>query len=125
MGNIPSKNQGLLDLMKKAIDKEVIIVIISQCHKGGVNDLYEAGRVLIDLGAVLGLDMTVECCYAKLSYLLGKQYSKEKIKRKMMSSIRGDLTDIKTEKETFSIKSNTMVRAIAQVLKAEGSDDYK
>lgn len=37
-----------------------------------MNDLYEAGRVLTDMGAVLGQDMTVECVYAKLSYLLGK-----------------------------------------------------
>jgi len=29
---------------------------------------------LTELGAVLGQDMTLECCYAKLSYLLGKVY---------------------------------------------------
>ena len=40
-----------------------------------MNDLYEAGRVLTDMGAVLGQDMTIECCYAKLSYLLGQVIS--------------------------------------------------
>lgn len=100
-------------------------MIISQCHKGGVNDLYEAGRVLVELGAVLGLDMTMECCYAKLAYLLGKKYSPVKIKSIMMSSIRGELTDIKKQQETFSLKSNEMVRAIAIVLQASGSTNYK
>jgi L-asparaginase/Glu-tRNA(Gln) amidotransferase subunit D len=37
-----------------------------------VNDLYETGRSLTEKGAVLGQDMTKECCFAKLSYLIGK-----------------------------------------------------
>ena len=72
MGNIPNKSKELLDLLKQAIDRDVIVVILSQCFKGAVNDLYEAGRSLTELGAVLGQDMTLETCYAKLSYLLGK-----------------------------------------------------
>ncbi len=44
MGNIPNKDQVLMELLKIAIDKEVIVVVLTQCHKGGVNDLYEAGR---------------------------------------------------------------------------------
>lgn len=88
-----------------AIEQDVIVVILTQCHKGGVNDLYEAGRSLTELGAVLGQDMTLECCYAKLSYLLGKviriitstfqSYSSDKIKKMMSTSLRGELTDIK------------------------------
>jgi len=72
MGNIPSKNKDLLEMIRKAIhDQDIIVVILTQCHRGTVNDLYEAGRALTDLGAVLGQDMTLECCYAKLIYLLG------------------------------------------------------
>ena len=72
MGNIPNKNKELLDIIKVAIEKDVLVVILSQCFKGTVNDLYEAGRALTELGAILGQDMTLEACYAKLSYLLGK-----------------------------------------------------
>jgi len=49
-----------------------IIVIISQCSRGTVNDLYSIGRQIKELGVVSGLDMTLECTVAKLSYLLGK-----------------------------------------------------
>ena len=54
MGNIPNKNKELMDIIKIAIEKDVIVVILSQCFKGTVNDLYEAGRSLTELGAVLG-----------------------------------------------------------------------
>jgi L-asparaginase/Glu-tRNA(Gln) amidotransferase subunit D len=117
MGNIPSNNQTLLDLLDRAINKEnIIVVILTQCHRGTVNDLYEAGRALTDLGAVLGQDMTLECCYAKLSFLLGKNYSNEKIKKMLSTSLRGELTDIKRTKELFSLKNSNLVRSIAKVL---------
>ncbi len=99
MGNIPSNNKELLEMIKSAISDGVIVVILTQCHRGTVNDLYEAGRALTDLGAVLGQDMTLECCYAKLSYLLGKGYSNEKIKVLLTTSMRGELTDLKRKKE--------------------------
>ena len=80
MGNIPSQNRKLVGILKQAIDNDVIIVIMTQCREGGVNDLYETGRSLVQLGAVLAFDMTLECVLAKLAYLLGKGYSDDKIK---------------------------------------------
>jgi len=126
MGNIPSNNQTLLDLLDRAINKEnIIVVILTQCHRGTVNDLYEAGRALTDLGAVLGQDMTLECCYAKLSFLLGKNYSNDKIKKMLTTSLRGELTDIKRTKELFSLKNSNLVRSIAKVLNSQEAEDYK
>ena len=69
-----------MQAIQEAIKDEVIVVIMTQCHQGGVNDLYETGRVLVEMGAVLAYDMTLECIYAKLSYLLGKNYSTAKVK---------------------------------------------
>jgi hypothetical protein len=60
--------------------------------------------------------MTLECCYAKLSYLLGKGYSTEKIKKMLVTSLRGELTDIKRQKDLFSLKNSNLIRAIAKVL---------
>lgn len=33
--------------------------------------MYAIGKQLMDLGIISGLDMTIECSVAKLSYLLG------------------------------------------------------
>ena len=113
MGNVPSKNKEFLDMLKRAIEQGIIVVIITQCHRGTVNDLYEAGRVLTDMGAVLGQDMTLECCYAKLSFLLGKRYSLDKIKHMLNTNIKGELTDIRRQKEIFSLKNSNLVKTIA------------
>ena len=114
-----------MEILKFSIDKGLIVVILTQCHRGTVNDLYEAGRALTDLGAVLGQDMTVECCYAKLAYLLGKGYSTDKVKKMMVTSMRGELTDLKRSKEIFSLKNSNLVRAVAKVLNSEEAEDYK
>jgi L-asparaginase/Glu-tRNA(Gln) amidotransferase subunit D len=47
-------------------------VIKTQCYKGTVDDLYETGKRLTEMGCILALDMTVECLYAKIGYLFGK-----------------------------------------------------
>lgn len=72
MGNVPTKNLELMQLIKNAIEKGVIIVIKTQCYKGSVEDVYATGRFLTNMGCILGMDMTVECLFAKLSYLFGK-----------------------------------------------------
>lgn len=87
MGNIPSDNKKLLQVLKQAIANDVIIIIMTQCREGGVNDLYETGRALVELGAVLAFDMTVECVIAKLAFLLGKAFSNERIKKMMMQDM--------------------------------------
>ena len=43
----------------------------------------------------------------------------------MMKPLRGELIDIKKQKEKFSLKNSKLVRAIAEVLKTEGNEDYK
>ena len=72
MGNMPTNNKVLMGYLKKAIDNGCIVAIKTQCYKGCVDDLYETGRVLTNMGCILCMDMTIECIYAKLSYLFGK-----------------------------------------------------
>lgn len=72
MGNLPTKNKELMQMIKNAVDKDVIVVIKTQCYKGSVEDVYATGRFLTNMGCILGMDMTVECLFAKLSYLFGK-----------------------------------------------------
>jgi 60kDa lysophospholipase len=58
-GNAPQR-ADLMASLKEACDRGVVIVAISQCAKGTVNDEYEAGRALLDAGVVPGGDMTPE-----------------------------------------------------------------
>jgi L-asparaginase/Glu-tRNA(Gln) amidotransferase subunit D len=69
---------------------------------------YEAGKALTDLGAVLGQDMTLECCYAKLSYLLGKGYSTDKIKKMLVTSLRGSSLTLRGRKTCFLSRTVTL-----------------
>lgn len=83
------------------------------------------------------MDMTIECIYAKLSYLFGKVrlslslyncfmqgFSEDKIKKMMMKNMRGELTDTKN-KDKYSMGNSKMVMAIAQSLKVKDQDSIK
>lgn len=43
----------------------------------------------------------------------------------MMTSMFGELADLKKNEETFTLKSSKLISAIAKVLKAQDSHDYK
>jgi L-asparaginase/Glu-tRNA(Gln) amidotransferase subunit D len=58
-GNAPQR-ADLMASLKEACDRGVVIVAISQCAKGSVNDEYETGRALLEAGVVPGGDMTPE-----------------------------------------------------------------
>ena len=72
MGNLPIDNQFLMNTIREAIEAGVLVVISTQCHHGTVSDIYATGRFLTEMGCILAEDMTMECLFAKLSYLIGK-----------------------------------------------------
>lgn len=58
-GNAPQR-ADLMQSLKDACDRGVVVVAISQCSKGSVSDAYETGRTLLQAGVVAGGDMTPE-----------------------------------------------------------------
>jgi L-asparaginase/Glu-tRNA(Gln) amidotransferase subunit D len=70
VGNIPD----LPDIIEAITEvaSHCIVVNVTSCYKGGINDAYYCGRILKKMGVVSGSDMTIECTMVKLSYLLGK-----------------------------------------------------
>ncbi len=79
--------------IKDAIDRGIIIVNITQCSSGTVQmERYETGRQLLQAGVISGYDSTPECAITKLMFLLGHGLSNEEIRRKMNSSLSGEIT---------------------------------
>lgn len=92
-GNGPSNKQSLLDAIKAARAKGIVVVAISQCMKGGVSlETYSMGREFQNAGIIAGGDMTTEACTTKLAYLIGCVDSAEAIEKLVAEDIRGEIT---------------------------------
>lgn len=58
-GNAPEDDE-LLRVLREGVERDIIIVAVTQCMIGSVNPLYAAGTALLKTGVVFGLDMTTE-----------------------------------------------------------------
>lgn len=58
-GNIPSNRKDLIEELKKATSRGVIIVNCTQCTTGSVSEIYESGQVLSETGVTSGFDMVI------------------------------------------------------------------
>ncbi|KAI9297583.1 asparaginase-domain-containing protein [Neoconidiobolus thromboides FSU 785] len=90
-GNAPNR-ADILNALKEASARGTVIVNCTQCRKGSVADLYATAKGLKDAGVVPGIDMTPECALTKLSYLLAKDLSANKVRELMRKNLRGELT---------------------------------
>lgn len=91
-GNAPQCKE-LLQIFKEACDRGVVIIAVTQCSQGSTSNVYKNGQMLLDTGVIFGGDMTAECAWAKLGYLLSKNLSPSEVRRYMMSSLCGELTE--------------------------------
>ncbi len=92
-GNFPSRDRALLEVVRQATTRGVIVVNCSQAHGGRVRqDLYSTGSALADAGAVSGADMTPEAALTKLYVLLGRGVASDRVRRLVGCSLAGELT---------------------------------
>ena len=93
-GNAPS-GSWFTDSVKKAIDRGVIVLNITQCLAGRVDmDAYSTGKSLKNIGVTGGGDYTTEAAVAKLFFLLGQYSDNEDIVYFLKKNIRGELTEV-------------------------------
>lgn len=91
-GNAPQQ-PWLIDVLKSATNRGVLIVNISQCVSGFVAmERYDTGYQLKDAGVISGYDSTVEAAITKLMHLLARYNDTEKIRQLMNQSIAGEIT---------------------------------
>lgn len=91
-GNSPSE-PWFISLISEATLRGIVIVNVTQCVNGGVNDkLYETGNLLSQSGVVSGHDITSEAAITKLMYLFGLGLSPESVKTYMNNALCGEVS---------------------------------
>ncbi len=90
-GNSPT-DPKFLNWIKQIIDKDIIVVNVTQCIQGEVElGKYETSRYLKELGVISAHDMTFEASITKLMFLLG-YYDIQTSKILFEKNLRGEIS---------------------------------
>jgi len=93
-GNTPN-SERFIAVLKRAIQKGIKIVNVTQCKRGGVlMGRYDTSIMLKEIGVIDGKDITLESAVAKLMYLLNEHLSTTDFKTIFEKSLRGEMTDV-------------------------------
>lgn len=92
-GNAPTED-WFVDAIADAVRNGKVIVNITQCPAGGVEEKrYATGDALAQAGVVTGLDMTCEAALAKMMHLFGSGLSASEVAARMPISLVGEVSE--------------------------------
>ena len=90
-GNAPT-DKKFIDVLHQAIKRGVMIVNVSQCGGGAVEQgKYETSIHLKEIGVISGRDITTEAALAKLMFLFGRNLKLSEVKKIFQRDIRGEM----------------------------------
>jgi L-asparaginase len=93
VGNGPTHDVALLNAIRQATERGVVIVNLTQCQQGHVAMAeYATGGAWFQAGVTSGVDMTFEATLAKLQSLFAEHDSVEEIRRRIPIDHVGELT---------------------------------
>lgn len=91
-GNAPTRAQ-FVNTVKRAVDKGLIVLNVTQCQAGSVDmDAYATGVALKNAGVISGYDSTFEAALAKLFFLLGQEVDNMRVKCRLVKNLRGEIS---------------------------------
>jgi lysophospholipase len=102
-GNAPASDPAFLSVLDRASKRGLVVANVTQCLRGRVNDAYEMGRALSDVGVVGGGDMTAEAALTKLGYLLSQDLPTDEVRRFFQVDLRGEITP-RSQETRFSFR---------------------
>lgn len=89
-GNIGEKTE-IVDALKEAISRGVVVVNVSQCLGGSVSHgKYKASSILGKIGVIEGGEMTFESAISKLMVVLGMHVSTNQKVELLQANMRGE-----------------------------------
>ena len=92
-GNAPAHDRALLEVLRAACTRGVVIVNCTQCLHGRVDmSGYATGHALAAAGVVSGYDLTPEAALTKLLYLFSRGLDVAEVREQMGQNLRGELT---------------------------------
>lgn len=88
-----STQEWFLKAVKKAIDKDVVVLNVTQCNAGKVEQgKYATSAAFTKIGVIGGNDITTEAAVAKMMYVLGNTGKKKEIRKMLEADLRGEIT---------------------------------